>query len=112
MPFFNTDDIKPVESVPGFFGRFFNSENMTFAHYSVAAGESLREHTHESEEVLMVLDGEIEVTLNGETQVVGPRCVAVIPSNVPHALKMLTDTRFIAVDHPVRTTVGGKKVAA
>ena len=112
MPFFDTNEIEPIESVPGFTGRFFNSENMTFAHYSVAAGTSLQEHTHESEEVLMVIDGKLEVTLNGETQVVGPHCVAVIPSNAPHALRMITDTRFIAVDHPVRSSINGKTPAS
>ncbi|MFL2771414.1 MAG: cupin domain-containing protein [Rhodospirillaceae bacterium] len=108
MPFFNKNDLELIEAVPGFFGQFFNSKNMTFGHYSVSAGESLHEHCHEGEEVLMMIKGKMEITLNGKTKVIGPHDVVVIPSNAPHSLRMVTDTNFIAVDHPVRDSINGK----
>ena len=110
MPFFNTNDIEPIEPAPGFPGRFFKSENMTFGHYKVTAGASLHEHHHESEEVLMVVEGEMEITIDGETQIVGPQGVAVVPSNALHSFRVTKDTHLIAVDHPVRTSIGGKTI--
>ena len=108
MPFFNTNEIEPIEPLPGWKGRYFNSESMTFGFYDVAAGASIHEHHHDSEEVLMVVDGEIEITIDGETQIVGPQSVAVVPSNAPHSLKVIADARLIAADHPIRMTIGGK----
>lgn len=41
-------------------------------------------HTDTPEEVLLILDGEVEVELGGETAVVGPGALVLIPSMVPH----------------------------
>ena len=33
MPFVDTSTLKAIERKPGWFGRYFHSPNMTFAHY-------------------------------------------------------------------------------
>ena len=107
MPFIDTNQLKVKEPLPGWKGRYFNSTNMTFAHYAVAAGASIHEHSHPNEEVRNVIQGELEVTLNGETQVAGPGCVVVVPPNTPHSVRALSDGWSIVVDHPLRRSVGG-----
>jgi quercetin dioxygenase-like cupin family protein len=107
MPFIDTRQLTVKEPLPGWKGRYFHSSNMTFGYYAVAAGASIHAHSHPNEEVWHVIEGEIEVTIDGETQVAGPGCAAVIPADTMHAVKAVTDGRAIVVDYPLRRAVGG-----
>jgi quercetin dioxygenase-like cupin family protein len=107
MPFVDTRALRSREPLPGWSGRFLHSQSMTFAWYDVTAGASIHEHAHPNEEVWHVIEGELEVTVDGETRVAGPGCVALVPPNVPHAVRARSDARAIVVDHPRRDAVGG-----
>jgi quercetin dioxygenase-like cupin family protein len=102
MPFLNLHDVEEKELIPGFKARFIHSENMTFAYWEVEAGGVLPEHSHAHEQITAVLEGEVEFTINGETKVLKPGLVAVIPSNAVHTGKMIKRCRIIDVFHPVR----------
>jgi quercetin dioxygenase-like cupin family protein len=102
MPFVNTNQLRVVERLPGWHGRYFHSPNMTFAHYDFRRGASIHEHFHPQEEVYEVIEGKLEVTIDGVAQVVEPGLVAIVPSNVRHSVKALTDGRAIIVDWPIR----------
>lgn len=75
---------------------------MTFAHYEFARGASIHEHFHPQEEVYEVIEGELEITIDGATQIARPGVVAIVPSGARHSIKALTDGRAIIVDYPVR----------
>jgi len=75
---------------------------MTFAHYDFVRGSSIHEHFHQQEEVYEVIEGELEVTIDGMAEVVGAGKVAIVPANVRHSVKALTDGRAIIIDYPVR----------
>jgi quercetin dioxygenase-like cupin family protein len=102
MPFIDTSNLKVIERLPGWHGRYFHSPSMTFAHYEFTRGASIHEHFHAQEEVYEVIDGELEVTIDGEAQIVRPGVVAIIPGDVRHSVKALTDGRAIIIDYPVR----------
>jgi len=102
MPFIHPDSMKTAEPLPGWHGRFWRSENMSFAHYTIDAGSSIHEHHHPNEEVWVVVEGELEVTVAGETQKAGPGCVAVVPSDALHSVRALTSGRAFVANHPVR----------
>ena len=106
MPFIDTSELRVREPLPGWKGRFFHSENMTFAHYTIDAGSSIHEHHHPNEEVWIVLEGEMEFSIGGVTRMVGPGAVAVVPSDTPHSVKALTSGRAIVANHPVRREFG------
>lgn len=53
-----------------------------------------------------VIEGELEVTVEGVTQVVRAGMAAVAPPNAHHSVKALTAGRAIVVDHPLRWTDG------
>ena len=106
MPFVDTTGLKVIERLPGWKGRFFHTATMTFADYEFTAGSSIHEHFHPEEEVYEVIAGELEVQVDGLTQVVRPGIVAIIPSNAKHSVKALTDGRVIIVDHPARPQFG------
>jgi quercetin dioxygenase-like cupin family protein len=102
LPFVDTSSLDVIERLPGWFGRYFHSPSMTFAHYDFTRGSSIHEHSHPQEEVWQVIEGELEMTIDGEMQVAGAGWVAIVASNVPHSIKALTDGRAIIVDYPLR----------
>jgi len=102
MPFVDTSSLDVIERLPGWYGRYFHSASMTFAHYDFKRGSSIHEHSHPQEEVYEVIEGELELTIDGATQIARADLVAIVPSNALHSVKALTDGRAIIVDYPVR----------
>ena len=102
MPFVDTGTLKAIERKPGWFGRYFHSPNMTFAHYEFIKGSSSHEHYHPQEEVWQVIEGELEVIVDGVTRLAGPGVAAIVPPNVPHSVRAMTDGKAIVVDYPLR----------
>ena len=102
MPFIALADIEPRERRSGWQGRVFHTANMTFAHWDFTAGAVIHEHGHEQEEVWHVLEGELEVTVGGETRVAGPGMIAVVPAETQHAVRALSDGKAMVVDWPLR----------
>jgi quercetin dioxygenase-like cupin family protein len=102
MPFVDTSKLPVTERLPGWFGRYFHSPSMTFAHYDFKRGASIHEHFHPEEEVYEVIDGELEITIDGVAQIARPGIVAIVPADTRHSVKALTDGRAIIVDHPLR----------
>lgn len=54
----------------------------------------------------MYRKGELEVTIDGVSQIARAGVVAIVPSNVRHSVKALTDGRAIIVDYPLRPEFG------
>jgi mannose-6-phosphate isomerase-like protein (cupin superfamily) len=106
MPFLDTSSLPVIERLPGWYGRYFHSANMTFAHYDFKRGSSIHEHFHPQEEVYEVIEGELEVTIDGAAQIVKPGLVAIVPANARHSVKALTDGKAIIVDYPARSEFG------
>jgi len=106
MPFVDTNSLDVTERLPGWYGRYFHSSSMTFAHYDFVRGSSIHEHIHAQEEVYEVIEGELEVTIDGAAQIARAGLVAIVPSNIRHSVKALTDGRAIIVDYPLRRDFG------
>jgi quercetin dioxygenase-like cupin family protein len=106
MPFVDTHKLKIIERLPGWKGRYFHSTSMTFAHYDFTAGSSIHEHFHPEEEVYEVLEGEIEITIDGRSPIAKPGMAAIVPTNSRHSVRALSDGRLIVVDHPARPEFG------
>lgn len=106
MPFLNANSLPVIERLPGWRGRYFHSQNMTFAHYDFTSGSSIHEHSHPEEEVYEVIEGELEVTIDGVAQIAGVGLVAIVPANIRHSVKALSDGKVIIVDYPPRRDFG------
>ena len=102
MPFIDTANLKVIERLPGWKGRYFHSSSMTFAHYEFTRGASIHEHSHPEEEVYEVIEGELEIAIDGAVQIACSGMAAIVPANARHSVKALTNGRAIIVDHPVR----------
>ena len=102
MPVINLNDSAPREMMPGFNGSFVHTEGITFVEWHITAGALLPEHSHPHEQVTAVQEGEFEMTIAGSKNHLTPGSVAVIPSNVLHSGRAVTDCTIIDVFHPVR----------
>ena len=66
---------------------------MTFGHWDFDAGSSIHEHFHPQEEVWEILEGELELTVDGAVQVAGPGMAAIVPANATHSVRALHAAR-------------------
>lgn len=54
-------------------------------------------HFHLWEEVYVVLEGELEVTVDGESHVLKPGSLAHVPAGVTHGYRNVTDAHFLTI---------------
>ena len=102
MPFRSFDDLDRSEEMSGYLGAFLHGEHMTVTNWEVEAGAEFPEHSHPHEQISIVAEGEFELTLDGETDVLRPGRIAVIPPNTPHSGWAVTECEIIDVFSPVR----------
>ena len=94
--------IDTKEIAPGFFSKLIHTANNTINFIEVAAGNSVPDHAHIHEQLSFVIQGQFQLTINGEVQVLDASMFAVIPSNVRHSGLAITDCKLIDVFSPVR----------
>ncbi len=98
-------DIKALPSkevISGYTARSIHTGTMTFMYWQVEAGTAIPEHSHPHEQVAHVLKGIFELTVDGETQLLKPGIVAVIPSHAKHGGKAITSCELLDVFNPER----------
>ncbi len=102
MAFVSLENIETQEIIPGFFARLIHTEGVTVGYFTISAGSVLPEHKHIHKQISNVLKGEFEMTVDGETMILRPGNVAVIPSNMPHSGRAISDCVILDVFNPVR----------
>ena len=102
MPFIDLQQLPTREVVPGYTGRSIHTGTMTFMYWTVAEGAAIPMHSHVHEQVAHVLQGRFELTVDGETRVLEPGTVAVIPPHAVHGGKALTACELLDVFQPER----------
>lgn len=102
MPFLRLTDLPERELIDGYHVRFVHSDRMTLAYWTIEADAAMPTHDHPHEQVATVLEGTFELQVGGQTRRMGPGDVAVIPPNVPHGGRAVTDCRMIDAFQPVR----------
>jgi quercetin dioxygenase-like cupin family protein len=63
------------------------AENSSVVSIVLQPGEALGEHTDSPEEILLVVDGEVEMKVGEERARAGRGTVAVVPAMVPHGFR-------------------------
>jgi quercetin dioxygenase-like cupin family protein len=99
MPVYRFDSLKKEYVTPKHskaFGSLVTGEQIEVGLLRFKAGEGAEEHAHPHEQVLFVLSGRVRMKIAGEAYELGPREVAHMPPNVPHALEALEDTEVLS----------------
>lgn len=60
------------------------------------------EHSHESEQLSMVVTGTLKFKLDGEERILTTNQMVLIPSNIVHAVEALEDTLVYDIFSPIR----------
>lgn len=90
------------EIAPGFFSKLIHTDNNTINFLEVTAGSSIPLHQHPHQQSSFVLEGEFGMTVDGETQILTTNNFAIIPGNVVHGGKAITNCKLIDIFSPVR----------
>ncbi len=102
MPFFDISALNEKEVIAGYRGKAIHTGTMTFVYWIVEEGAVMPEHSHVHEQVAHVLRGKFELTVDGQTEMLEPGKVAVIPSQVRHGGKAVTKCELLDVFNPER----------
>lgn len=95
----------PAENpFPGVTRQGFTTERATVTRYEFEPGASFPIHSHPQEQITLVAKGEIEMTIAGVTETLGPGDWSVAPGGVEHGITAgLDGASFVAIVSPPRT---------
>ena len=102
MYFINIASLNEKEVFPGYKGRAVHTGNVTHIYWKVEAGSAVPEHSHPHEQVAHVLNGKFELTVGGETAVLEPGTVAIIPPHIKHSGRAVTYCELLDIFYPER----------
>jgi quercetin dioxygenase-like cupin family protein len=100
--FHNFSDIITKEIAPGYFSKLIHTANNTINFIEVKAGSTVPDHAHFHEQCSFVIEGQFQLTVNGEPQILDAGLFAIIPSNARHSGLAITDCKLIDIFSPVR----------
>jgi quercetin dioxygenase-like cupin family protein len=69
----------------------------TLTLFSFDAGQGLSEHTAAYDATVQVIDGEADITIDGETQTVQAGELIIMPANIPHALRATKKFKMLLI---------------
>ena len=102
MSFVEINTLPGKEIIEGYTARTIHTAPMSFVYWTVKAGAAMPMHQHLHQQVAHVLTGSFELTVDGNTRILEPGVVAVIPSHALHGGKAITDCTLLDVFHPQR----------
>lgn len=98
----NLNTLPSKELMPGYHGKMVHGKQLTWAFWTVEKGARVPEHQHPHEQIMHVVEGTFEFTLDGETKNYNSGDIVHIPSNLPHSGKAITPCKLMDVFSPVR----------
>lgn len=95
-------DVPVKEIAPGYLSKLIHTANNTINFIDVTKDSVVGNHQHIHEQLSFVLEGQFELTVDGNVQVLDKGMYAVIPSNTWHSGRAVTDCKLIDVFSPAR----------
>lgn len=103
MNFYETSTREVKELLPGIIARTFWGEKMLAAVVDLEPNTELPQHNHPHEQIGIVLEGQIELTIDGVTKVLQPHDIYVIPGHMDHSAKTHAQpAKVLDIFSPVR----------
>jgi quercetin dioxygenase-like cupin family protein len=102
MKIIDINSMKPSGKEVATFQGFEHEANVSFFIVQFAPDKGPNKHRHPYEETFIILDGEIEAIVDGETQKLGSGRIAIIPPDTWHEFKNRSDKPAFMINiHPV-----------
>ena len=102
MPILTLESLSVREIFPGVRARIVHTARTSQSWVEIDAGATFPEHHHPHEQTVNVLEGTLELTVDGEAHVLTPGRVFVIPPDAPHSGRAPAACRVLDVFAPVR----------
>jgi quercetin dioxygenase-like cupin family protein len=100
----NLADLPAAEPFEGLRRRTIESAKATVSEYSFEPGASFPIHRHPEEQVTLILEGSVELTVEGETSSLEAGGWSVVGGDVEHGIRAGADgARIVAIITPRRT---------
>ena len=94
---------EPMELAPGVHTRTFWGEHILLSRVEVEANTEMPLHTHPEEQCGIVIEGEFEIGIGGEVEILKPGDMYIIPGGVEHYAKAnATKVVALGIYSPVR----------
>jgi quercetin dioxygenase-like cupin family protein len=101
-PFGTFEGIEPYEFVPGVRLHAAGGEQVLLCRVTYEPGKQVTRHAHEhTEQVMLILDGEVTMTVADETRTLKAGDTAVVNRGLEHALRSETGVTFMEALAPV-----------
>lgn len=94
--------IPSKEIMPGYHGKLVHSDHMSIAFWDVEKDAQVPEHAHMNEQIMHVMEGDFEFTLDGDTKIYGPGDIVIIAPHKKHSGRALSACKLIDVFSPTR----------
>ena len=102
MYFHHLSNIKANEKFPCYSCKFIHTGTSTIAFWEINADSPIPEHSHIHEQIMHVLEGVFELTVDGQTEQLTAGAIVTIPSNIKHGGKAISNCKVIDVFMPER----------
>ncbi|MBC7888564.1 MAG: cupin domain-containing protein [Ferruginibacter sp.] len=100
--FISLSKLAAVEAVKGGFLSAVQTENLTIAYTSMKAGAEIPLHHHPEDAVDIMLEGILEMQIGEITEIIAHGMITIVPSNMPHKAKAITECNVITIFYPRR----------
>jgi quercetin dioxygenase-like cupin family protein len=106
ISFFNWDTVPThtLEIAPQVKRKIVHLEKLMIMHLEIASGVKVPHHHHPHEQIGIILKGQIEVVIGDETRVISAGEGYLIPSNVTHSSRTISEEPCVLLDifFPIR----------
>jgi quercetin dioxygenase-like cupin family protein len=102
MPLIQIDRLPVREIFPGVRARLIHSDRVSHSWVELDHGATFPEHQHPHEQIVSMLEGDLELVVDGVTHHLTPGQVFVIAPGARHSGRALTACRVLDAFAPVR----------
>jgi quercetin dioxygenase-like cupin family protein len=102
MPLIQIDQLPVREIFPGLRARLIHSDRVSHSWVEIDPGATFPEHQHPHEQIVSLLEGNLELVVDGVAHRLVPGQVFVIPPEARHSGRALTTCRVLDAFAPVR----------
>jgi quercetin dioxygenase-like cupin family protein len=96
------NQLETLEAMQGAFLASVQTENLTVAYTDMKAGVEIPLHQHPEEAVDILLEGILEMQIGEKSDTLSPGMISVVPSNILHRAKAITDCKVVTIFYPKR----------
>ncbi|HEX3165944.1 MAG TPA: cupin domain-containing protein [Chitinophagaceae bacterium] len=95
-------NINPKQLAPGITGYYAHGEKETFGYIELIKGSNVPLHSHLNEQITYIIEGQLDMVIDGVACSLTAGMYHIIPSNVLHSAVAATDCKVIDAFAPAR----------